>query len=431
MDSLLRLALALLALCAPVRKEGRVITAAHHTMMGPEAGIKPPYDWSYSTVMDKRDALAAVATRNSTPTVTDTYIDLSALGVTAVQHHPVPLIQYPGKIGMLFRYTETPNNVDYCIVDPEAGTVTRTGAYMASSSSNAAARLCMDRHGNMCGAVRYDGGIYSWGQDGSNCTKHGVCEAFPSGRGFRLVQIPEGGFIAYGEESTTRNLYKISDDYGTINKQFTWAATSYYLYSAIFMPNYLVFHQPQGVIMRFARDMSSGTYISTITCGSYASLAGMTMCPLTRGDIFFGMSGRMSGNKRVVGYKVDSNTGVLSSNLGTNSNGGENTGCFLPTGEFFSHVQYDGNNTAPVQGNQWYLYNYETDTFTNVGGTHDGTTAVGWRVFMLPTGKCLSYRNTFGTDGKILFKYHDWGFTKKDVPVNLISGPYGFNNTCS
>lgn len=408
-----------------------MISAAHHTMMGPEAGIKPPYDWSYDTVMDQRDALAAKVTRNSTPTVTDTYIDLSALGVTATAHHPVPLTQYPGKVGMLLRYTATPNNVDYCIVDPEAGTVTRTGAYMVASSSNATSRLCMDRHGNMCGVVRYDGGVYSFGQDGSNCTKHGVCEAFPTNRGFRLVQIPEGGFISYGEESTTRHMYKISEDYSDIRLQLTWAQTNYYFYSAIAMPDYWVFTQPQGVIMRMARDLSSGTRISSVTYGSYASLAGMTMCPLTRGDIFFGMSGHTYGGKKVVGYKVNQNGAVVSSMTAPEQC--ENTGCFLPTGEFFSHVTYQGSNASypPLNANQWYLYNYETDTFTNVGGTHDGTTAVGWRVFMLPTGKCLSYRNNMGNDGKIYFKFHDWGFKKKDIPANLISGPFGFNNTCN
>ena len=404
--------------------------AARHTMFGPEAGIKPPYDWSYNTVMDQRDALAAKVARSSSPIVTDApSIDLSALGVTAVQHHPVPLTQYPGKIGMLFRYTATPNNVDYCIVDPEAGTVTRTGAYMTSSSTNAASRLCMDRNGNMCGAVRHDGGIYSWGQDGSNCTKHGVCEAFPTNRGFRLVQIPEGGFIAYGEESTTRHMYKIDDNYN-ISLAFTWGQTSYYPYSAIFMPNYLITTATTALICRFARNLSSGSPISTGTFGSYSSLHSITMCPLTRGDIFFGMMGHTISGKKVVGYKADANTAVTSSLTAPEQC--ENVGCFLPTGEFFSHSNYTGSNAShpPLNANQWYLYNYETDTFTNVGGTHDGTNNVGWRVFMLPTGKCLSYRSTFGTDGKINFKFHDWGFKKRDIPANLISGPYGFNNTC-
>jgi hypothetical protein len=406
-----------------------MISAAHHTLMGPDTGIKLPYDWSYDTVMDQRDALAAKVTRNSTPTVTDTYIDLSALGVAQVLHHPVPLIDYPGKVGMAFRFSDEPAVSEYCIVDPEVGTVTRTGAKMTITSSNVNTRLCLDRYGKMCGVVRYDGGVYSFGQDGSNCTKHGTCEAFPTNRGFRLVQIPEGGFIAYGEESTTRHMYKIDDNYNP-SLAYTWDQTSYYPYSAIFMPDYLVITITLGTIQRFKRDLSSGTRLSTVTYGSYISLAGMTMCPLTRGDIFFGMSGNKYSSKKLVGYKVGTNAAVLSTTLASSNGTGENTGCFLPTGEFFSHVQYDGNNTAPVKGNQWYLYNYETDTFTNVGGTHDGTTAVGWRVCMLPTGKCLSYRNNIGNDGKIYFKFHDWGFKKKDIPANLISGPFGFNNTC-
>lgn len=405
-------------------------SAGHQTMLEKETVIKPPYDWSYNTVMDQRDALAVKATRNQTPTITDTYIDLSLLGIEAVQHHPIPLTLYPGKVAMLFRFTASPNNIEYCIVDPETGTITRTGAYMTASSSNAAARISMDRQGNICGAVRYDGGIYSWEQDGSNCIKHGTCEVFPSGRGFRLVQIPEGGFVCYGEESTTKHLYKISDSYG-ISLAFTWAETTYYPYSSIFMPNYFVTNATTAVISRFARNLSSGTRISGVTYGSYFSLASTIMCPLTRGDIFFGMSGNKYNGKKLVGYKVDTNAAVQSTTLGGSNGSGENVGCFLPTGEYFSHVQYQSTNVAPLNANQWYLYNYETDTFTNVGGTHDGTTeGIGWRVCMLSTGKCLSYRNTFGTDGKIYFKFHDWGFKKKDIPANLVSGPYGFNNTC-
>lgn len=410
-----------------------MISAAHHTMMGPEAGIKPPYDWSYSAVMDKRDAIAATAVRR-TPTVTDLVgVDSSTLNMASIctgSSRFLVLTDLPGKIGIVCRFNDAASLAEYCIFDPYTGAFTRTGTTMQVSSSNAAAAMAMGLDGRVCVVTRYDGGVYSFKQDGSDPVKHGNCEAFPSGRNVRLFQIPEGGFISFGEESTTRHLYKIDASYN-VSLQLTWAQKNYYFYSAIAMPDYWVFHQPQGVIMRMARDLSSSTVVSSLTAASYECIQRATAAPLTRGEVFFGMCGRSSGGKLLVGYRSSTNTAIYSNSITSSSQidkpDGGSRFCMLPTGEAFGHIRYNATANPPnMRKNDWYVYDYGTDTFSFLGFEHDGTTDVGFNEIILPTGKCLAYRNT--SVGSVwTFKEFDFGFSKKQCPVDILNSPFGYN----
>lgn len=405
-----------------------MITAAHHTMFGPDTGIKPPYDWSYNTVMNKRDSIAAKTTRNATPTIYDTSINLSNLGVSNVLNGYVALSQYPGKIGVLLRFSDAPNLAEYCIIDPVACTLTRTDAKMTISSSNLPAKINMNRDGRIFGLTRYDGGVYSFNQDGSNCVKHGTCEPFSTSRGIRLAYAPEGGFIAYGEESTTRHLYRITES-NEVSLKLTWASTNYYFYTAVAMPDYWVFTNTLSGIIRMDRNLSNGTYISSIQPASYACLAGCTLAPLTRNHLYFGMTGKPSSGKLLIGYNVGSNTAVTSNTLtGTTwNNPGAGNFCCLPTGEFFGAIKYESNSPVEYRKNDWFIYNYETDSIQLLGLDHDSGTAIGYSTLILPTGQCLSTWNNIGTDGCLHFKIFDWGFNKKQVPVDLLYGPYGMN----
>lgn len=196
------------------------------------------------------------------------------------------------------------------------------------------------------------------------------------------------------------------------------------------MPDYWVFHQPQGIIMRMKRDLSSNTLISRLTASSYYCIAAGTLCPLTRNHIYFGMTGRPGGSesKLLIGYNSNTNTAIYSNNIPKGSWNNPGRGfCMLPTGESFGCLTYQSSAPSGYQKNDWYFYNYEQDTFTFLGQPHDGTTSVGYTIYLLPTGKILSYRSTFGTDGCMQFKYHDFGFTKDQIPENLLYGPYGFN----
>jgi hypothetical protein len=181
------------------------------------------------------------------------------------------------------------------------------------------------------------------------------------------------------------------------------------------IPGYVVSTGSTGVVSVWNEDMST-KLVNNRTVASYVSMTVHLLVPPQENHVTWGGNSR-SKNIGIRTLPESSYPNVATeTDLAITGTNGTDAQCFLPNGQLFAYQKHD---SLRPDGPYFELYDYLSDTLVKITPSPSGTAMSNPRV--LPTGKVLSW----GT-GKP-FVVFDFGISPSSCPVDLCTGPFGFN----
>ena len=157
--------------------------------------------------------------------------------------------------------------------------------------------------------------------------------------------------------------------------------------------------------------------IANRTVSAYYSTSSGFYIPV--GDPYRVVSGPdIFPNKPYVGLNCQTQQNIntsISAGIGTGWQG-----CFLPNGQYIYLQRYD--STYGRQANTIKVYDYRDDTLTTLK-TYSGTSAINMQ-FRISAGKLIEKNST-----DYMLRIYNLGYKPQDCPVNISSGPFGYNGS--